>query len=89
MHDLCRKVPFANIMEHFAARSPETFDFHPRSRVLPSDANCSSLFRHGPAILKPDDGTQGDGIYLVASKEEAMRRMQTAKLDSAILQEYT
>jgi len=23
MHDLCRKVPFANIMQHFAARSPE------------------------------------------------------------------
>ena len=90
MHDLCRKVPFARVLDFFAARSPDVYDFHPRSVCLPAqaDARCDSLFRHGPAILKPDDGTQGDGIYLVNSKEEAMRRMQTAKLESAVLQEY-
>ncbi|MGB1606151.1 MAG: hypothetical protein ACPIOQ_76195, partial [Promethearchaeia archaeon] len=90
MHDLCRKVPFARVLDFFAARSPDVYDFHPRSVCLPAqaDARCDSLFRHGPAILKPDDGTQGDGIYLVNSKEEALRRMQTAKLESAVLQEY-
>jgi tubulin polyglutamylase TTLL6/13 len=88
MHDLCRKVPFAQIMRHFETAAPNVFNFHPRSLVLPSDANCAGLFRHGPAILKPDDGTQGDGIYLVGSKEEAARRMETTKQDSAILQEY-
>ena len=90
MHDLCRKVPFAQLMQHFGRLQPADFDFHPQSLVLPreSESNCGRLFRNGPAILKPDDGTQGDGIYLVSSKDEALRRMATAKLDSAILQEY-
>ncbi|KAJ1473612.1 hypothetical protein T484DRAFT_1835408 [Baffinella frigidus] len=38
------------------------------------------VFKTGTAILKPDDGTQGDGIYLVATMDEAKRRMETTKM---------
>ena len=58
------QVPFAIIMQHYEAQSPHIFNFHPRSCVLPSAQNCAHFFRNGPAILKPDDGTQGNVTYL-------------------------
>jgi hypothetical protein len=91
MHDLCRKVPFARLMARKAADDPRAFDFHPETVVLPggaADAARAGVFRSGAAILKPDDGTQGDGIYLVTSVEEARRRMETARMEAAVLQRY-
>lgn len=38
--------------------------------------------------MKPDEGTQGDGIYLVNSLDEIKRRMACIHVEAAVLQSY-
>lgn len=89
MHELCKKCPFAVLMGAMRREGGEEMaGVHPLTVNLPCSQVDVRVFRQGTAILKPDDGTQGGGIYLVGSVSEAKRRMETSHMDGAVLQEY-
>eukprot|EP00397_Hematodinium_sp_SG-2012_P010707 GEMP01010831.1.p1 GENE.GEMP01010831.1~~GEMP01010831.1.p1 ORF type:complete len:553 (+),score=73.49 GEMP01010831.1:340-1998(+) len=76
MPDLCSKVVFAEILEAFIATLPESqktlFDFWPTTWVLPEQSEDMKkwLIRKRTCIIKPEDGSQGDGIFLVMSPRD-------------------
>ena len=91
MHALCKKAPFALLMRAHGSR------FFPYSIIVPPDAPLplraiAAALREGHLILKPDDGTQGDGIQLICSPEEARRKLEAARASTVpqtmVLQRY-
>ena len=91
MHALCKKAPFALLMRAHGSH------FYPDSILVPPDAPLplraiAAALREGPLILKPDDGTQGDGIHLVCTQEEARRKLEASRASAApqtiVLQRY-
>ena len=75
MHCLCRKIPFARLMASFPF-VPETFVLYPNEN--PSKRLLAAL-KAGPLILKPNDGTQGDGIHIVRTTSDLKRRQEYQK----------
>ena len=86
MHGLCRKAPFALLAQHCG------WDFFPETWIVrPGETASRSLtaaLRAGALILKPDDGTQGDGIFLVRSLPDLQRHLARVKDGPVILQKY-
>ena len=83
MHCLCRKIPFARLMASFPF-VPETFVLYPNEN--PSRRLLAAL-KAGPLILKPNDGTQGDGIHIVRTTSDLKRRQEYQK-EPVVLQRY-
>ena len=83
MHCLCRKIPFARLMASFPF-VPETFVLYPNEN--PSKRLLAAL-KAGPLILKPNDGTQGDGIHIVRTTSDLKRRQEYQK-EPVVLQRY-
>ena len=73
MWDMCRKVPFARMMERMRQLYPDDFAFVPRTWVLPGDAAPTEGRRK--LIVKPDGGSQGDGIFVASGWEDARCRL--------------
>jgi hypothetical protein len=90
MYELCKKVPFARMMRAVQEREPERFTFWPRTWIFPDDADrpSASNFRAGPLIFKPDEGCQGDGIYLLNSATDLDRTLANTKAESCVVQRY-
>ena len=93
MYELCKKVPFARMMRAFQDRSPERFAFWPRTWIFPDDAAAgggpsSANFKAGPLIFKPDEGCQGDGIYLLSSAADLDKQLTNAKGGTCVVQRY-
>ena len=74
MWDLCRKVPFARMMERMRQLYPDDFAFVPRTWVLPGDVIPTTEGRR-KLIVKPDGGSQGDGIFVASNWEDARCRL--------------
>ena len=73
MWDMCRKVPFARMMERMRQLYPDDFAFVPRTWVLPGDAAPTEGRRK--LIVKPDGGSQGDGIFVASGWDDARCRL--------------
>ena len=91
MYELCKKVPFARMMRAVQERNPENFEFWPRTWIFPDDQGSgptAASFKAGPLIFKPDEGCQGDGIYLLSSAGDLDRTLANAKSGTCVIQRY-
>lgn len=76
MPELCSKVVFAEMLEAFICLFPEKrktlFGFWPTTWILPTQAEDLKkwLVRKRTCIIKPEDGSQGDGIFLVMTPRD-------------------
>ena len=87
MHGLCGKVPFALL-----ARAHGLDDCFPATWIVEQGckadrAAIAALKGTGTLILKPNDGTQGDGIFLVRSAAE-LERLLSRQTQAVVLQRY-
>jgi tubulin polyglutamylase TTLL11 len=81
MIEVVRKVNLGRSLDTMRRLFPEEYDFHPRSWFLPQQfaefcdahrraSSSASSSERGKSprpvyIVKPDEGSQGDGIYLI------------------------
>lgn len=81
-----KQVKFAELMRAVQRLRPASLDFLPRTVIVPVDPDKDILevLSKGYGILKPDEGTQGDGIYLVNHLDEIKRRMACIHVESAV-----
>lgn len=89
MLECCGKVALSEALQSCDAT------FWPRSWRAPGaslDQICSEAFKAktgtGTVIIKPDGGSQGQGIQLARSKQELQRHLQRLQAPAAIIQEY-
>uniref|UniRef100_UPI0037E9931F tubulin polyglutamylase TTLL11 n=1 Tax=Semicossyphus pulcher TaxID=241346 RepID=UPI0037E9931F len=97
MIEMLRKINLSRAMRTMQELFPDEYDFYPRSWILPEeyqqfstqirmvkekDATVNPTF-----IVKPDGGSQGDGIYLIRDPSE-LRVMAGPQAKQAVVQEY-
>ncbi|XP_062290739.1 tubulin polyglutamylase TTLL11 [Scomber scombrus] len=97
MIEMLRKINLSRAMRTVQELFPEEYDFYPRSWILPeehqqfltqirmvkeNDATVNFTF-----IVKPDGGSQGDGIYLIRDPTE-LKLMAGSQAKQAVVQEY-
>eukprot|EP01006_Ploeotia_vitrea_P006492 TRINITY_DN1332_c0_g1_i1.p1 TRINITY_DN1332_c0_g1~~TRINITY_DN1332_c0_g1_i1.p1 ORF type:complete len:629 (-),score=39.49 TRINITY_DN1332_c0_g1_i1:94-1980(-) len=89
LQDFCKKVAFAEIMAKLDA------PWWPKTYILPEESPavekiCSKKKNPTTLIFKPDEGSQGDGIFLLQTKTDIERKIQQLghSYQSAIVQEY-
>ncbi|CAJ1070249.1 tubulin polyglutamylase TTLL11 isoform X1 [Xyrichtys novacula] len=97
MIEMLRKINLSRAMRTMQELFPDEYDFYPRSWILPEeyqqfstqirmvkekDATLNPTF-----IVKPDGGSQGDGIYLIRDPSE-LRVMAGSQAKQAVVQEY-
>lgn len=87
MHCLCRKVTFAHLARahDFGTFFPETFIVQPGEQ--PTKRCLAALKNESCLILKPNDGTQGDGIHIIRTASDLKRRLELSK-ETVVLQRY-
>jgi hypothetical protein len=79
--DLCEKGTYARMVlacQDFC--EPGYFDFNPKTWVLPDQYEELRSFlvkknRQRTLIIKPEDGSQGDGIFLVQGLKDLVRKI--------------
>lgn len=87
---LALKVPFAREMARAARLHPGMMDFIPRTWVLPDDGPVLAReleSRPRRVIVKPDAGSQGDGIFIADSWAD-IRLRTTCSNRPFIAQQY-
>mmetsp|Transcript_86567 Transcript_86567/g.149814 ORF Transcript_86567/g.149814 Transcript_86567/m.149814 type:complete len:454 (-) Transcript_86567:164-1525(-) len=87
MLDCCGKVALSEALQMRGA------SFWPRSWRAPetrADDICREAFKSGTGtvIIKPDTGSQGQGIHLARSSKELQRHLSRLQAPEAIVQEY-
>lgn len=97
MIEMLRKINLSRAMRMMQELFPDEYDFYPRSWILPEeyqqfstqirmvkekDATLNPTF-----IVKPDGGSQGDGIYLIRDPSE-LRVMAGSQAKQSVVQEY-
>ncbi|XP_054613958.1 tubulin polyglutamylase TTLL11 isoform X1 [Dunckerocampus dactyliophorus] len=97
MVEMSRKINLSRSVRTMQELFPEEYDFYPQSWILPeeyqqfstqirmvkeNDATLNPTF-----IVKPDSGSQGDGIYLIRDPAE-LRLSEGAQAKQAVVQEY-
>lgn len=97
MIEMLRKINLSRAVRTMQELFPEEYNFYPRSWILPeeylqfsaqirmvkeSDATLKPTF-----IVKPDNGSQGDGIYLIRDPGD-LRLVAGAQARQAVVQEY-
>lgn len=94
MPDLCDKGNFARMVlacSHLAGGDDESWQFLPKTWVLPDQmdelraklGNSKKTY-----IVKPEDGSQGDGIFLVQGVRDLDLKMSTKPSKAAVVQRY-
>ncbi|XP_031716016.1 tubulin polyglutamylase TTLL11 isoform X2 [Anarrhichthys ocellatus] len=96
MMEMLRKINLSRAVRTMQELFPEEYDFYPRSWILPeecqqfstqirmvkeSDATLNPTF-----IVKPDGGSQGDGIYLIRDPSD-LKLMSLEPLEIYIAKE--
>jgi hypothetical protein len=87
MHDMARKCSFSRLMTRSQRLYPTLFDFYPQTWNLPDDLARMQHDLKAPSmdwsrdavILKPDDGSQGNGIFISTSYEDLMERLSAMR----------
>ncbi|XP_030006099.1 tubulin polyglutamylase TTLL11 [Sphaeramia orbicularis] len=97
MIEMLRKINLSRAVRTMQDLFPEEYDFYPRSWILPeeyqqfvtqirlvkeNDATVNPTF-----IVKPDGGSQGDGIYLIRDPSD-LKLMAGSQAKQAVVQEY-
>ncbi|XP_072310639.1 tubulin polyglutamylase TTLL11 [Eucyclogobius newberryi] len=97
MVEMLRKINMSRAMRTMQELFPEEYDFYPRSWILPeeyqqfttqirmvkeSDASVNHTF-----IVKPDGGSQGDGIYLIRDPSD-LKIVAGSQAKQGVVQEY-
>ncbi|XP_077987227.1 tubulin polyglutamylase TTLL11-like [Glandiceps talaboti] len=80
MVEIVRKVSLTRIMNQMSILFPDEYNFYPKSWILPEQfhhfaAEAATLQKENPKqkqffIVKPDEGSQGEGIYLLSNPHE-------------------
>ncbi|KAI3384494.1 hypothetical protein SNEBB_009194 [Seison nebaliae] len=89
MHELLRKTDLTRSLQRMQQIFPEVYDFFPKSWLLPEqlkdfeDYSQNSGGNKKVFIVKPSDGAQGDGIYLIKKSGELKE-----PITSLVVQEY-
>ncbi|XP_019728577.1 tubulin polyglutamylase TTLL11 isoform X2 [Hippocampus comes] len=98
MLEMSRKINLSRAVRIMQELFPAEYDFYPRSWILPDeyqqfsaqlravkerDATLSPTF-----IVKPDGGSQGEGIYLIREPGELRPAVAGAQARQAVVQEY-
>ncbi|XP_019908948.3 tubulin polyglutamylase TTLL11 isoform X2 [Esox lucius] len=97
MIEMLRKINLSRAVRTMQELFPEEYNFYPRSWILPeeyqlfstqirlakdSDASLKPTF-----IVKPDGGSQGDGIYLIRDPSD-LRVIAGSQTKQSVVQEY-
>lgn len=97
MIEMLRKINLSRAVRTMQELFPEEYDFYPRSWILPeeyqqfttqirmvkeNDATVNPTF-----IVKPDGGSQGDGIYLIRDPSD-LKLMTGSQAKQGVVQEY-
>jgi len=92
MYMLCDKCPFSKMMGRGRAVFSSLYDFYPESWLLPDDlrslGNTCNAEKDFSIIVKPNAGSQGDGIFLVSNYEDLVKRISFAPERELIAQRY-
>ncbi|XP_028830659.1 tubulin polyglutamylase TTLL11 isoform X2 [Denticeps clupeoides] len=98
MVEMLRKINLSRAVRTMQELFPEEYNFYPRSWILPeefqlfvtqihlgkdSDSSPKPTF-----IVKPDSGSQGDGIYLIRDPGDLRLLSGSQQLKQAVVQEY-
>ncbi|XP_034565839.1 tubulin polyglutamylase TTLL11 isoform X3 [Notolabrus celidotus] len=97
MIEMLRKINLSRAMRTMQELFPDEYDFYPRSWILPEEyQQFSTQIRmvkekdptlNPTFIVKPDGGSQGDGIYLIRDPSE-LRVMAGSQAKQSVVQEY-
>uniref|UniRef100_A0A8C6TMM3 Tubulin tyrosine ligase-like family, member 11 n=1 Tax=Neogobius melanostomus TaxID=47308 RepID=A0A8C6TMM3_9GOBI len=97
MVEMLRKINMSRAVRTMQELFPEEYDFYPRSWILPqeyqqftaqicmvkeNDATANHTF-----IVKPDGGSQGDGIYLIRDPSD-LKLVAGSQAKQGVVQEY-
>jgi hypothetical protein len=101
MNQLLRKGPLTQALNVMRYVYPEQYDFYPRTWFLPeqfTDFKTDCKYMHEKQakmgkplttfIVKPNDGSQGEGIYLIKDPNEYLNISSKMMARSYIVQEY-
>lgn len=88
MHYFSQKCGFTRLMTLGKRLFPSHFAFYPPSWNLPED--FASMQKElsgstGALIVKPDDGAQGDGIFLATSFDNLMSHLRSVSLQTPMM----
>ncbi|XP_026860098.2 tubulin polyglutamylase TTLL11 [Electrophorus electricus] len=97
MIEMLRKINLSRAVRTMQELFPEEYNFYPRSWILPEElqhfcAQIRLLKEKEPTlkptfIVKPDSGSQGDGIYLIRDPAD-LRVISGSQVKQAVVQEY-
>lgn len=91
MHYFSQKCGFTRLMKLGQTLFPGRFSFYPRSWNLPEDMARLQQDLAGstvPLIVKPDDGAQGDGIFIATSYDHLSSHLRSMPSRPAVVQKY-
>uniref|UniRef100_A0A671M0S3 Tubulin polyglutamylase TTLL11-like n=1 Tax=Sinocyclocheilus anshuiensis TaxID=1608454 RepID=A0A671M0S3_9TELE len=97
MIEMLRKINLSRAVRTMQELFPEEYNFYPRSWILPEEYQLfssqirllkdnDSTLKH-TFIVKPDSGSQGDGIYLIRDPAD-LRVISGSQIKQAVVQEY-
>ncbi|KAF4073162.1 hypothetical protein AMELA_G00255720 [Ameiurus melas] len=97
MVEMLRKINLSRAVRTMQQLFPDEYNFYPRSWILPEefqlfstqirllkDSDCTMKTTF---IVKPDSGSQGDGIYLIRDPAD-LRAISGSQVKQAVVQEY-
>ncbi|XP_026104344.1 tubulin polyglutamylase TTLL11 [Carassius auratus] len=97
MIEMLRKINLSRAVRTMQELFPEEYNFYPRSWILPEEYQLFStqirLLKDNDStlkptyIVKPDSGSQGDGIYLIRDPAD-LRVISGAHIKQAVVQDY-
>ncbi|XP_016120937.1 tubulin polyglutamylase TTLL11-like, partial [Sinocyclocheilus grahami] len=97
MIEMLRKINLSRAVRTMHELFPEEYNFYPRSWILPEEYQLFStqirLLKDNDStlkptfIVKPDSGSQGDGIYLIRDPAD-LRVISGAQIKQAVVQDY-
>ncbi|XP_048044459.1 tubulin polyglutamylase TTLL11 isoform X1 [Megalobrama amblycephala] len=97
MIEMLRKINLSRAVRTMQELFPEEYNFYPRSWILPEEYQLFStqirLLKDNDStlkptfIVKPDSGSQGDGIYLIRDPAD-LRVISGSQIKQAVVQEY-
>ncbi|TRY59528.1 hypothetical protein DNTS_012227 [Danionella cerebrum] len=97
MIEMLRKINLSRAVRTMQELFPEEYNFYPRCWILPEEYQlfCSQirLLKDNDStikptfIVKPDNGSQGDGIYLIRDPVD-LRPISGSHIKQVVVQEY-
>lgn len=97
MVEMLRKINMSRAVRTMQELFPEEYDFYPRSWILPEEyqqfstqtrmAKENDTTVNHTFIVKPDGGSQGDGIYLIRDPSD-LKLVAGSQAKQGVVQEY-